>query len=59
MHKMLVLAMAKPGRADALAQWYDEQHMNDLLAIRAWYPLSAIHLPRLKAPTAPPNGISC
>ncbi len=33
MHKMVVFAKAKPGQADALARWYDEQHMNDLLAV--------------------------
>ena len=33
MHKMVVLAKAKAGQVDALAKWYDEQHMNDLLAV--------------------------
>jgi hypothetical protein len=33
MHKMVVLAKAVPGKVDALARWYDEQHMNDLLAV--------------------------
>jgi hypothetical protein len=33
MHKMVVFAKAMPGQVDALASWYDEQHMNDLLAI--------------------------
>lgn len=33
MHKMVVFAKAKPGQVDALARWYDEQHMNDLLAV--------------------------
>lgn len=33
MHKMVVMAKAKPGQVDAVAKWYDEQHMNDLLAV--------------------------
>jgi hypothetical protein len=33
MHKMMVLAKAKPGQVEALAKWYDETHMNDLLAV--------------------------
>ncbi len=33
MHKMVVLAKAVPGQLDALAKWYDEQHMKDLLAV--------------------------
>ena len=33
MHKMVVFAKAVPGQVDALAAWYDEVHMNDLLAV--------------------------
>jgi len=33
MHKMVVLAKAVDGRAEELARWYDERHMNDLLAV--------------------------
>lgn len=33
MHKMVVLAKAVPGQVEALAKWYDEKHMNDLLAV--------------------------
>ena len=33
MHKMIVMAKAKPGQVDALAQWYDETHIADLLAV--------------------------
>ena len=33
MHKMVVFAKAVPGQVDALAKWYDEVHMNDLLAV--------------------------
>lgn len=33
MHKMVVLAKAVAGQVDALARWYDEQHINDLLAV--------------------------
>ena len=33
MHKMIVMAKAKPGQSDALAKWYDETHIPELLAI--------------------------
>ena len=33
MHKMVVLAKAAPGRVEDLAQWYDERHIPDLLAV--------------------------
>lgn len=33
MHKMIVMAKAKPGQVEALAQWYDEKHIADLLAV--------------------------
>lgn len=33
MHKMVVMAKAVEGQVDALARWYDETHMNDLLAV--------------------------
>ncbi len=33
MHKMVVMAKAVEGQVEALAKWYDETHMNDLLAI--------------------------
>lgn len=33
MHKMVVLAKAAEGRVDELAQWYDERHIPDLLAV--------------------------
>lgn len=33
MHKMVVLAKAVSGQTEALAKWYDETHMNDLLAV--------------------------
>lgn len=33
MNKMVVFAKAMPGQVEALAQWYDETHMNDLLAV--------------------------
>jgi hypothetical protein len=33
MHKMMVLAKAVSGRVEELAHWYDEQHINDLLAV--------------------------
>lgn len=33
MHKMVVFAKAVPGKVEELAKWYDEQHMNDLLAV--------------------------
>ena len=33
MHKMVVLAKAAPGRTDELAEWYDQRHIPDLLAV--------------------------
>ena len=33
MNKMVVFAKAKPGQVEALAYWYDQTHMNDLLAV--------------------------
>lgn len=33
MHKMVVLAKAAEGRKEELARWYDERHLNDLLAV--------------------------
>jgi hypothetical protein len=33
MHKMMVLAKAMPGQVEALAKWYDEKHICDLLAV--------------------------
>lgn len=33
MNKMVVFAKAVPGQVEALAKWYDEVHMNDLLAV--------------------------
>ena len=33
MNKMMVLAKAAEGRVEELAKWYDEQHLNDLLAV--------------------------
>jgi len=33
MHKMVVMAKAAAGRVAELAQWYDERHIPDLLAV--------------------------
>lgn len=33
MHKMVVFAKAKPGQVEAVAQWYDETHIPDMLAV--------------------------
>lgn len=33
MHKMVVLAKAKEGQVEALAQWYDDTHIPDMLAV--------------------------
>lgn len=33
MNKMIVMAKAKPGQLEALARWYDETHIADLLAV--------------------------
>jgi hypothetical protein len=33
MHKMVVLAKAKEDQVEALAQWYDDTHIPDMLAV--------------------------
>jgi hypothetical protein len=33
MHKMVVMAKAAEGRKDELGRWYDERHIDDLLAV--------------------------
>ena len=33
MHKMVVFAKAKPGQVEAIAKWYDETHIPDMLAV--------------------------
>jgi hypothetical protein len=33
MHKMVVFAKAKPGQVEAVAQWYDETHIPDMLSV--------------------------
>lgn len=33
MHKMVVFAKAKSGQVEAVAKWYDETHIPDMLAV--------------------------
>ena len=33
MNKMVVMAKAAPGRVEELARWYDEVHLNQLVAV--------------------------
>lgn len=33
MHKMVVMVKAVDGRVEELARWYDETHLDDLLAV--------------------------
>ena len=33
MHKMVVFAKAKPDKVEAVAKWYDETHIPDMLAV--------------------------
>jgi hypothetical protein len=55
MHKMMVLAKAVPGKTEALAQWYDDQHMNDLLAVPGLVTAERHNLVTLKRPDAAPQ----
>lgn len=55
MHKMLVLAKAVPGKVEQLAQWYDEQHIQDLLAVPGLVTAERHDLITLKRPEATPE----
>jgi hypothetical protein len=55
MHKMVVLAKAAEGKVEALAQWYDETHMNDLLAVPGLVTAERHNLVTLKQPEGTPK----
>ncbi len=55
MHKMVVLAKAVPGQVDALAKWYDEQHMKDLLAVPGLVTAERHKIVPLKRPEGTPE----
>jgi len=55
MHKMVVLAKAAPGKTEALAKWYDERHMNDLLAVPGLVTAERHDLLLLKHPEGAPR----
>lgn len=50
MHKMMVLAKAVPGKTEALAQWYDNTHIPDLLAVPGLITAERHDLVTLKSP---------
>ena len=54
MHKMVVLAKAAEGQVEALAKWYDETHMNDLLAVPGLVTAERHNLITLKQPEGTP-----
>jgi hypothetical protein len=56
MHKMVVLAKAVEGKVEALAEWYDETHLNDLLAVPGLVTAERHNLFTIKQPE---NGTSC
>ncbi len=55
MHKMVVLAKAVEGQVEALAKWYDETHMNDLLAVPGLVTAERHNLVTLKQPEGTPK----
>ena len=55
MHKMMVLAKAAPGRAEELARWYDERHINDLLAVPGFVSAERHAVIPLKQPDGTPQ----
>ena len=55
MHKMVVMAKAAPGQVDALAKWYDEQHMNDLLAVPGLVTAERHQIMTIKRPEGAPE----
>lgn len=55
MHKMLVLAKAVDGRVDELARWYDERHLNDLLAVPGFISVERHRIIPIKAPEGVPG----
>jgi hypothetical protein len=55
MHKMIVLAKAFDGRADELARWYDDRHLNDLLAVPGFVSAERHRIIPLKGPQGLPK----
>lgn len=54
MSKMIVMAKAKPGQVEALAKWYDETHIADLLAVPGLVSAERHSIMPLKAPDGVP-----
>ena len=54
MNKMTVMAKAKPGQVEALAKWYDETHIPDLLAVPGLVSAERHTVMTLKAPDGTP-----
>jgi hypothetical protein len=55
MHKMIVMAKAKDGEVEALAKWYDETHIPDLLAVPGLVSAERHTVMPLKAPDGSPK----
>lgn len=55
MNKMMVLAKAAAGRRDELAQWYDERHFTDLLAVPGFVSAERHDLVPVKQPEGLPQ----
>jgi hypothetical protein len=55
MHKMMVLAKAVEGRVEELARWYDERHLNDLLAVPGFVSAERHTLVPVKQPAGTPQ----
>lgn len=55
MHKMVVLAKAAAGRAEELAQWYDERHIPDLLAVPGFASAERHRVAPVKQPDGMPQ----
>jgi hypothetical protein len=55
MHKMVVLAKAMPGQVEALAKWYDETHIPDLLAVPGLITAERHTLMTVKQPQGAPQ----
>jgi hypothetical protein len=55
MHKMIVLAKAKQGQVEALAKWYDEKHIKDLLAVQGLVTAERHTIVPIKQPDGSPQ----
>ena len=54
MNKMTVMAKAMPGQVEALAKWYDEIHIPDLLAVPGLTSAERHTVMTLKSPDGTP-----